>query len=152
MKKNNGITIISLTIYVIVLLMIVATLNVFTTHFFSNLNNVIVSQNVEEEYSELIAYLTLDINKEKLNYIRTGKLGEKQYLVIKLKNNEEHQYIYQNGNIYYINRNTQTPKKIKLCRNITSADNVFEYDNGLLNVKFSINGIDFQNHFNIYTE
>ena len=102
MKSNKGVTLTSLVIYVVGLVIIVGLMSTFNGYFNKNLNEVVIKQNSQEQYSKFLSYLTKDVNSENLIYVKSG-VNSQDCIIFKFNNGEEHQYIYQNDSIYYLN-------------------------------------------------
>lgn len=149
MKTNRGVTITSLVIYVIGLVIVIGLMSTVTGDFYSNLNEIVIQQDAQEQYSKFLSYLTKDLNAEELTFVQTGVNGQ-DCIILKFSNGEEHQYIYQNNNIYYLNIAEQNEKKITLCYHvsITSA-NAFNTLDGKIEVNFYINNEKFSSSLNI---
>ncbi len=65
MKKNNGITIISLIIYIIVLSVVIGTTSILIRYFYRNTEETVISKKTSDQYSRFVAYITDDINSRK---------------------------------------------------------------------------------------
>lgn len=137
----------SLVIYIVGLFIVIATMSTFTGYFYQNLDTVVISQNASEQYAKLLAYLTKDVNADDLEFIQSG-VGSQVCFIFKFKEEQEHQYIYQNGKIYYLDCNTQEEKKIILCSDI-SAINVFDYADGKINIDLKIGEESFSTSLNV---
>lgn len=143
MKSNKGVTLTSLVIYVVGLVIIVGLMSTFNGYFNKNLNEVVIKQNSQEQYSKFLSYLTKDVNSENLIYVKSG-VNSQDCIIFKFNNGEEHQYIYQNDSIYYLNIDSQNEKKITLCSNVSlSSTKAFSYLNGKIDVNFNINDENF---------
>ena len=111
MKSNRGVTLTSLIIYIIVLILVIGIMNNFLNYFNKNVNEITIKESSNEQYARFMSYFTKDINSEDLVFIKTGDEESKEYIIFKLKGNLEHQYIYANNCIYYINKEETTIKK-----------------------------------------
>ena len=65
MKKNKGITIISLIIYIIVLSVVIGTTSILIRYFYRNTEETVISKKTSDQYSRFVAYITDDINSRK---------------------------------------------------------------------------------------
>lgn len=65
MKSNNGMTIISLIVYIIILSIVIGTTSILIKYFYSNTEETVVSKKTANQYSRFVAYLTDDINSRK---------------------------------------------------------------------------------------
>jgi len=143
LKSSRGVTLTSLVIYIIGLVIVVGVMGTFTGYFYKNLSEVTIEQNSQEQYSKFLSYLTKDVNTKDCTSIQSGVNGE-DCLIFKLSEEKEHQYIYKNETIYYLESNNSMEKKIVLCSNVTvSTTNIFNYFNGKIDANFNINGENF---------
>ena len=65
MKKNKGITIISLIIYIIVLSVVIGTTSILIRYFYRNTEETVISKKTSDQYSRFVAYITDDTNSRK---------------------------------------------------------------------------------------
>lgn len=148
MKSNKGVTLTSLVIYIIGLVIIVGLMGSFTGYFYKNVSDVTMKQQAEEQYSKLLSYITKDVNSDKLIFVKSGD-DSIDYLIFKYDDGTEHQYIYQDGNIYYLDITGQNEKKILLCNNVLNVSNVFDYIDGKVYLDFYINTQHFSKTLNV---
>ena len=139
LKSNHGLTLTSLVIYVIVLMIVIALLSSFFGYFYQNVNQITIKEESDERFTRFLAYLTKDINQESINFIKTGEDNDVKYIILKFTENEEHQYLYKNNKIYYIDESKN--KKINLCNNVNSCD--FLYDNTSLTMNINMNNKEY---------
>lgn len=139
LKSNHGLTLTSLVIYVIVLMIVIALLSGFAGYFYKNINLITIKEESDERFTRLLAYLTKDINQESINFIKTGEDNDVKYIILKFAENKEHQYLYKNNKIYYIDESKN--KKINLCNNVNSCD--FLYDNTGLTMNINMNNKEY---------
>ena len=64
MQKEKGVTLISVTIYIIVMLIIVSVITVITSYFYNNVDVNAVSQDINQQYTRFNTYFTEEINKK----------------------------------------------------------------------------------------
>lgn len=147
MKENHGITMTSLVIYIVGLVIVIGIMATFTGHFYQNVDDVVITQNADEEYSKFLAYLTNDANSENLEFVQSGVNGQ-TCIILKFKDGQEHQYIYQNNKIYYLSIDEQEEKKIILCSDV-SVINVFDYSEEKINIDFNIGNKNFSTSLNV---
>ena len=153
MKQNKGVTLIALTIYIIVLIITVGVLTSIIGYFMKNLDEITVTENSEELFSRLVTFINSDLNNDDLIYIKSGKdsVISREYLLLRFNNKEEHIYLVQNGQLFYLcNENfdiekTSYDKEISLCKEVTAKDNIdiFNYANNRLDINIKILGRDF---------
>ncbi len=152
MKSNRGITISSLVIYIIGLVLIIGVMGTVTGYFYNNLNEIVIKQDSQEQYSKFLSYLTKDVNAENLIFVQTG-VNNQDCIILKFDNGEEHQYLYQNSNIYYLNIANQNEKKIALCSDVSiKSTSAFNYSDGKIDINFYINDEKFSSSLNINQE
>ena len=147
MKSNRGVTLTSLVIYIIGLTIVIALMGLISNYFYQNITDVTIKQNADEQYSKFLAYLTKDANSDNLVYVQTGVNGEDN-IIFRFDNQEEHQYIVKNSNIYYISVENINEKKIVLCENVSSSK-VFNYSDTKLEINFKINDKNLETSLNI---
>lgn len=166
MKSNKGVTLISLTIYIILFTIIVAILGSITGYFMKNLDEISVTENSEESFNRVLMFVNNDLNNKDLIYINAGQEKDqddvilRDYLVFKFGNNTEHQYIVErveNDNTLYFfsiedsnSQNSNYEKIITLSKNVTdnTEDEIFKYKNNKLEIKMKINGKLFSAYLN----
>ena len=149
MKSNKGITLTSLVIYIIGLVLIITLISVFTGYFYKNLEEITVKQNADEQYSSFLSYITKDANSDYLTYVKSAS-DENDYIIFKFKDGIEHQYIYQNETIYYINVENGNDKKIVLCENVgIYAGKIFNYSDGKIDININIDDNNFSTTLNV---
>ena len=113
MRSNKGITLTSLIIYVIVFMIVIATVSTLSGYFTTNLDEVTISTNTAQQYTRLTTYITEDINS--IN--RESLIIENDNCInITFKDGISHKYLYNNEKIYYIAGKDETiNKKITIC-------------------------------------
>ena len=164
MKSNKGVTLISLTIYIILFTVIIGILSTITGYFMKNLDEISVSENSEELFGKFLAFINNDINNKNLFYIKAGQdldengISKRDYIVFKFTNGTEHQYIVEkeenDNTLYFLNiinaddiNNRNYDKIITLCKNVTE-DEIFKYADNKLNISMKINGKPFSTDLN----
>ena len=113
MKKENGITLISLIIYIIVLLLAVSMLSTISSYFYSNVSEINSESKYIGEYNKFNMFFLEDIKSigVKFNNIIT----DKDNLIIELYNentNKTIKYSYEENIIYRDN--------VVICKNVTN--------------------------------
>lgn len=153
LKSNRGITLTSLIIYVIVLMIVISIMSVFFGNFFKDTKKLTINEISKEQYTKFLSYVTKDINSDELRFVKSGVTSENEkYLIFKFENEDEHQYILANDNIYFLIINELQPKKILLCQNVsTSVEYPFEYSevDKTIDINFNINKEQFSTVLNI---
>lgn len=107
MKREEGITLGSITIYVIALLVIIGLISTVTSFFYSNIINV-------NDNSKNMAELT----KFNLYFLQDIKKGDNIVLSI----TEDNKTIkFSSGNVYKFQDNSIYQNKVKICKNVKNA-------------------------------
>ena len=124
MKSENGVTLISLTVYIIGLTLIIAIVAVISTFFYKSVRN--VSQTVDPitEYSKFNTFFTEETNANNIKILECGE----NYIVF--DNGVQYTFIKENKGIY---RN-----KVKICRGIEECKFTNKIENGKNIIKVSL--------------
>lgn len=129
MKNQKGITLISLTIYIIAVVIVIAIISVISGYLYKNINY--SSQDVEPmaEYTKFNSFFTEEINKKGIKVLDSkteiGENGNKTSYIV-FDNGVQYTYISANKGIY---RN-----KAKIANNIDNC----EFEAGQENEKNTI--------------
>lgn len=122
MKSQKGVTLISLTVYIIALTLVITIVAVISGVFYKNVKNVNQTINPNTEYSKFNASFTEEINNKDIRILEYSD----DYIVF----NDNVQYMYVEGNkgIY---RN-----KVKICKEIESCkfENIIENGKNIIKV------------------
>lgn len=130
MKSKNGITMISLTIYIIVMVIVVSVVSVLTSYFYKNVNTDTQITDQSRQYTRFNSYFTRDINKTGTSVV---ECAEDNKSIVFLDNEgtiTQYTFIEENKGIYY---NT-----IKIASNIESCQ--FAYEQGENKITVTIGG------------
>ena len=73
MQREKGITLISITIYVIVMLIIVAVIAVLTSYFYKNMDITSTSQELNQQYTKFHTYFVKEVNKKGNKILEIGE-------------------------------------------------------------------------------
>lgn len=114
MKKEKGITLVALTVYVVIFIGLMGLLAVITTDFNSGIGKVQHSMTSPEEYNKFNVEFISDIKKS--YYTNIEKAGEDVTIV--LDNGANYKYI-KNENAIYRNQ-------VKIAKNIVSFNAINE--------------------------
>ena len=153
MKSNKGITLTSLVIYIIGLMIVIGLISAFYNYFVKNMNQIVIKNNSDEQYTKFLSYITKDANSYNLKEVKTN-VNDEDVLVLVFFDNTEHQYIHKNDKIFFldIDENHITRKKIPLCRNVlNSNDMVFKYSDNQIMVNLNINNNQYINTLTVKT-
>ena len=107
MKSQKGITIISLTIYLIVMAVVIGIVSLLTTFFYKNVSQSSADIDQMTEYTTFNTYFTDEINQSGI------KILECQSDYVVFSNGVQYSYIAENKGIYR--------DRVKICRNIESC-------------------------------
>lgn len=153
-KANKGVTLISLTIYIILFIITIGILSSITGYFMQNLDEITISEKGEYQFNVLLSYINRDLNDNKLNliYIKSGKLNKEntseiigEYLVFKFRNDIQHIYLFKNNNVYFLDEKGNSnnfDKIIILCKTVTNKNDEdvfnFNFDANILKINMKI--------------
>ena len=126
MKSQKGITLISLTVYVLVMSIIVGVMATITTFFYKNTKDVLIDIDPITEYTAFSSYFSEEVNH--LNI----KILECNSNYVAFSNGVQYTYIPENKGIY---RN-----KVKICSNIDTCTFFENIKNGkeIIEVNFKV--------------
>lgn len=140
MKSEKGVTLISVIIYVIAMLIIIAVITVLTSYFYTNVDINSASEDLNQQYTKFNSYFTEEVNRKGNKILEIGETqnneeeGPQKYIIFSSGN--QYTYIPANKGIYM---NT-----VKIAENIT--DCTFEKNDadGKTKITVTINGNDFE--------
>lgn len=115
MKNEKGITLISLTIYVIVMAIVIGVMAIITTFFYKNMENEFDIDPIAE-YTTFNSYFSDEVNHENIRILEC----DTNYIVF--SNGVQYSYIPENKGIY---RN-----EVKICREVTKCTFKRDIKNG----------------------
>lgn len=143
MKTENGVSLISLIIYLIVFTTVVAIVANISNYFYKNVTLSDNSLKLNEQFLKFNSYLTKEINT-KGNTIEN--IGEKEIAENKKMNyivfsSTKNQYSFINNEIYF--------NQTKICSNVGSCK--FEYNNDILTIIIMSENNTFVNSYKILT-
>ncbi len=129
MKSQKGITLISLTIYVIVMAIVVGVVAIISTFFYSNIND--TTQNLDPiiEYTKFNSFFSDEINHSNIKILDCGTTEDGQNYVA-FDNGVQYTFIPENKGIY---RN-----QVKIANGVTNCTFTRNIKNGkdVIEVKF----------------
>ncbi|MBP3256349.1 MAG: hypothetical protein J6M60_07720 [Clostridia bacterium] len=131
MKKENGITLMSLIIYIILMLLVVAMLATMSTMFFKNTKIIEDESKYSGEFNKFNMFFIEDVKKSNSVY----SINPREIVFL-----DGTTYAYQNNAIYR--------DKVKICDNITSCtfsnrtDDMSGVNKEIINVKIEMSGSD----------
>ncbi len=106
-KSQKGITLSSLTVYIIVLLMAISMISVISTNFFSNTKEATKKINPLAEYTKFTSFFTEEVNHENIKILEC----EDNYIVF--DNGVQYTYIAENEGIY--------KDMVKICSDVKNC-------------------------------
>lgn len=139
MQGEKGITLISITIYVIVMLIVVSVITVLTSYFYTNVDINSVSEDLNQQYTKFNSYFTEEVNKKGNKLLKIGQIesdtGNQNYIIFLSGN--QYTYVPQNQGIY---RN-----QVKIAQNITGCTFSSKKEaNGKTTITVTITGKNFE--------
>ena len=111
MKSQKGITLVTVTIYIIAMTVAVAIMTVISGYFYKNVDITNSSLDPLTEYTKFTGFFSDEVNHSNIEVLGC----EENYIVF--SNNVQYTFIEANNGIY---RN-----KVKICRNVEKCQ--FEY-------------------------
>lgn len=107
MKSEKGITLISLTVYVIVMLITVTVVSVVTSYFYNNIQTYTAKTDSINEYTRFNSYFTEEVNTKSNKILECNEIIDandnvkEKYVVF--STNRQYTYIPENKSIYQNN-------------------------------------------------
>lgn len=112
MKSQKGITLISLTIYVIVMAIVVGVIAIISTFFYSNINDSNQEINPITEYTKFNSFFSDEVNHTNIKILDCGTTNDGQNYIV-FDNGVQYTYIPENQGVY---RN-----QIKISKGVTNC-------------------------------
>lgn len=119
-KSQKGVTLISLTIYVISMVIVVAITSVISSYFFSNMKQATATINPLTEYTKFDSFFSEEVNHERLKVLAC----EEDYIVF--DNGVQYLFVPENKSVY---RNM-----VKVCDEVESCS----FQNQIMNGKNTV--------------
>lgn len=116
MKLQKGITLISLTVYIIAMVMIVAIMSVISSYFYTNVDSVTNTIDPLAEYMNFNTFFSDEVNHNNIKILEC----KDSYVVF--DNDIQYSFIKKNKGIY---RN-----QVKICKDVESCTFLHEIKNG----------------------
>lgn len=124
MRKNNGVTMVSLIIYVVVMTIVLGVMSSIITSFYNNTDT--VQGNVQE---------IVEFNKFNSYFLKEVKLNNNQVDHV----SEDNKYIlFKSGNSFSISNNKIYYNNIRICDKVQTLEFVLEQDTEDVNGEYSI--------------
>ena len=134
MKNQKGVTLISLTIYIIVLLIIITIISILSSYFYKNINLNSVKENLNQQYTKFNSYFVEEINQKDNQIIEIGQTSTQKYLIFSSGN--QYTYIPENESIYM--------NRIKIAKDITDCQFIKGEKNKKTTITVIISGNNFE--------
>ena len=141
MQNEKGITLTSVTIYVIAMLIIIAIISVLTSYFYRNVDINSVSEDLNQQYTKFNSYFIEEVNKKGNKLLESGEIenksgnGIQKYIVFSSGN--QYTYIPENEGIYM--------NQVKIAENVTGCDFISHIEaNGKTTITVTIEGNNFK--------
>lgn len=111
MKSQKGVTLISLTIYIIAMSIVIGILATVTTFFYKDIKDVNIDIDPITQFTNFNSFFTDEVNNSNLRVVECGTDSNQNYIVF--SNGVQYTYVPENKGIY---RN-----KVKICRNVENC-------------------------------
>lgn len=134
MKSEKGVTLISILIYVIAMIIIVAIMTSLTGYFYNNIDIDTESQDTNKQYTKFNSFFTEEINKSGNIVIESNTESENPYIVFADKN--QYTFIKQNKAIYL--------NQVKIATNIEKCTFETKIKNGKNMITITMETGDFK--------
>lgn len=133
MKNNKGITLTSLIIYIIGMLIVIATIASLTAFFYKNVDMSEIEKVSSEQFTEFSSIFSKEINKKNNKIIDCKTTKE----VIDDKEFKVSYIIFSSGNQYTYKQETNTIYKnnIKVCTGVEDCDFSYTFINSVYQIK-----------------
>ena len=154
MKSNKGISLISLTIYLIVLTVLVGITANFTRYFFRNSKEAETSVEISQQYTKVIEYLVEEANSGIVDYIDIKDGENEESIYFYLNNETVHQYFWDGTTkrIYYLiySNNLEKKQQYVLCGDVVLCDFIKDdVDESIFNINAQVGKSKYNNIFKL---
>ena len=142
MKSEKGITLISLTIYVIAMAIVVGVIAIISTFFYSNMEDTDNIVSPMTEYTKFNSFFSDEVNHEGIEVVSCGTTDNGQNYIV-FSNEVQYTYIEANRAIY---RN-----KVKIAKEIDNCEFAIDTNNGkrVVRVEFEAGGKTRENTYTL---
>lgn len=133
MKSQKGITLVSLTVYIIVMIIVVAMVTVISSYFYTDIKSVGKNINPLTEYTKFNSFFTEEVNHPNIKILEC----ETNYIVF--DNGVQYTFIPENQGIY---RN-----RVKIAKEVESCTFEYKIVNGkdVVEINIKMQNIDLKN-------
>lgn len=142
MKSEKGITLISLTIYVIAMAIVIGVIAIISTFFYSNMEDTDNIVSPMAEYTKFNSFFSDEVNHEGIEVVSCGTTDNRQNYIV-FSNEVQYTYIEANRAIY---RN-----KVKIAKEIDDCTFTTGTNNGkrVVKVEFEAGGKTRENTYTL---
>ena len=149
MQTEKGITLISITIYIIVMLIMVSIITVLTSYFYKNVDIRSINEDLNQQYTKFNSYFIKEVNKKgnKIVDIHSLSKSKSEKELLENTSNQQNYIVFSSGNQYtYIPENEGIyMNKVKIVQNITGCTFTANKEaNGKTTVTVIIQGNNFE--------
>ena len=153
MRTEKGVTLITVTIYIIVMLIMISIITVLTSYFYKNVDIQSISQNFNQQYTKFNSYFVKEVNKRgnKVVDIQSVSIPKDEEENAETNTTQQNYIVFSSGNQYtYIPKNQGIyMNKVKIAQNITGCTfATHKEENGKTTVTVTILGDNFERETN----
>lgn len=153
MRTEKGVTLITVTIYIIVMLIMISIITVLTSYFYKNVDIQSISQNFNQQYTKFNSYFVKEVNKRgnKVVDIQSVSIPQDEEENAETNTSQQNYIVFSSGNQYtYIPKNQGIyMNKVKIAQNITGCTfATHKEENGKTTVTVTILGDNFERETN----
>ncbi len=148
MKNERGVTLISLTVYLIAFTIIISLMATLSSYFYKNVSSALDKIDPIIEYSRFIAFFTDDVNQQGIKVLECGNLDddddeddEDEGYYIVFSNGVQYTFLKDNKGIY--------KNKAKICRKVENCQIQFDNTKGKISLEITIGGKSRSNSFTL---
>lgn len=120
MKSQKGITLASLSIYIIAMIVVIGIIATISNFFYKNVKDVNIEIDPITEFTTFNSYFSDEVNHQNLKVVKCVSNQNENYIVF--SNGVQYTYIPENKGVY---RN-----KVKINRNVTNCNFEEKIENG----------------------
>lgn len=153
MRTEKGVTLITVTIYIIVMLIMISIITVLTSYFYKNVDIQSISQDLNQQYTKFNSYFVKEVNKRgnKVVDIQSVSIPQDEEEKTETNTSQQNYIVFSSGNQYtYIPKNQGIyMNKVKIAQNITGCTfATHKEENGKTTVTVTILGDNFERETN----
>ena len=134
MKSEKGITLVSMTVYVIAMVIAIVVISSLTGYYYKNVDTSTDSQNINTQYIKFNRFFSEEVNTSG-NIIIESNLDDENNRYIIFANKNQYTFIKENKSIYFNN--------VKIASNIEDCIFTLGMNNGKNTVTVNIKGKNF---------